>query len=103
MCIYSCPPPVATRSVQCIDVCVSDTFAVETQQRYHCSVVLKSQKGNTPTQLGRLPKKSHALSPLRGWGWEGGVVERPLFWSFVYVRSGIRVLGEQRSLGMLTI
>lgn len=30
-----------------------------------------------------------------------GEVERPLFRSFVYVRSGSGVLGEQRSLGML--
>lgn len=37
-------------------------------------------------------------------GWElGGVEERPLFLSFVYVRSGSMVLGEQRSLGMLGI
>lgn len=89
-------------SLYCIDECVPDTVVAETQRRYHCSVVLQSQKGKTRTQSGQLSNMSHVLSPLRaGGGRERELVERPLFRSFVYVRSGRRVLGEQRSLGML--
>lgn len=55
-------------SLCCIDECVPDTVVAETQRRYHCSVVLQSQKGKTRTQSGQLSNMSHVLSPLRAGG-----------------------------------
>lgn len=81
-------------SVQCVNVCIAAVTSRETH--YHCSVVLE-KKGNTRTHLGQFPKMAYVLSPLRvGVGRE--VVERPLFQTVVYVRSGS---GVQTSLGML--
>lgn len=77
--------------------------AAETQRRYHRTVVPRTQKGGK-TQSGQPANVSHALSPMSTWGGGGcggEPVEWTLFWSFVYVRSGSRVLGERRSLGML--
>lgn len=61
----------------------------------------KELEGEYPNPTGPAPKNVPCFISSRGWGCEGGAAERPLFWSFVYVRSGSVVLGEQRSLGML--
>ena len=62
----------------------------------------KEQEGEYPNPFGPATKNVPRFISSRGLGGgREGVVERPLFRSFVYVRSGRRVLGEQRSLGML--
>lgn len=48
-------------------------------------------------------QKCPLLYLLSGFSRRGGAVKRPLFQSFVYVRSGSRVFREHRSLGMLLI
>lgn len=84
-----------TRSVQCIDACVP-----------HCSsciiaVLSERVRRGIPKPNWACSQKCPMFYLLSGLGFEGGAAERPLFWSFVYVRSGSVVLGEQRSLGML--
>lgn len=59
------------------------------------------KEGECPYPFAPATKNVPRFISSLGWGWEEGVIERPLFWSFVYVSSGIRVLGQQRSLGML--
>lgn len=62
--------------------------------RYHCS-----EEGEYP--CGSALRNVPCFISSQGRG-EGGDVGRPLFLvPFVYVRSGIGVLGEQKSLGML--
>ena len=76
----------------CVCVCVCPV-----EMQYHCSL-FPSKEGEYP--CGSAPKNVPMFYLLSGFG-EGGDVERPLFRSFVYVRSGSRVLGALGSLGML--
>lgn len=62
---------------------------------------LKESEGGIPVPSGTSSQKC-PMFYVSGQGMGGMDVEwRPLFLSFVYVRSGSMVLGEQRSLGML--
>lgn len=102
ICVFFLQP--CTRPVQRIDVCVRDTIAA-VNSRHTAALWLwccpKESEGEYPYPVGPSSKYVPCFISSRDRGREGGVGERPLFQSFVYVRSGSRVLGEQRSLGML--
>lgn len=70
----------------------------------HCSSgrqrdrVSRSGEGEYP--CGSASKNVPCFISSQGWGEGGGCREATILVPFVYVRSGSRVLGEQRSLGM---
>lgn len=77
-------------------VCV---WSVPTVMQYPSSVVSKMRG----IPMWPAPRNVPCFISSQGSVKEGADVKRPLFLSFVYVRSGSRVLGKQRSLGMLDL
>lgn len=92
----------------CVCVCLPSTTVFELCTILAHAFLTLSSMDCCPTESEgeyQYPVLKHVQCFIssRGRGWEGGLLERPLFLSFVYVRSGSRVLGERRGLGMLEL